>query len=601
MENFQFDKTSYNHIPHDPGVYKFFHASGTLLYVGKAKVLKNRVASYFKNKSLLNRKTQRLVSQINTIEVTIVNSEYDALLLENNLIKENQPKFNILLKDDKTFPFLIVTHERFPKIYPTRKVIPDKGTHFGPYTSARAMHKALDLISKLYHVRSCNLNLSEKNINSKKFKVCLEYHIGNCLGPCENLQSEVDYLNEIEQAKLILKGSIQPIKIRLKEDMNHAAGLLKFELAAEYKSKLQLLETFQSKSLIVNPSITDIDIVAILPGENISYVNFMKVEMGTIRASETVLIKSKLQEKINEILAYAVTTLQQKFNSHSATIISNFLFELPEINVVIPQKGDKKKLLDLSIKNALMFKKNHLRIKTKQNDDSNRTIRQLKKDLRLKSLPTIIECFDNSNIQGSHPTASMVYFKNGKPLKQQYRRYNIKTVIGPDDFSSMTEIIYRRYDRLSKEKKTFPDLIVVDGGKGQLNAACISLKKLGLYGKVPIIGIAKRLEEIYFPEDSIPIYLNKKSSTLKLLQFIRDEAHRFAITHHRNRRSNDSITSILDNIPGIGTKNKTALLKRFKTLSQIRTASISNLKDTIGNKLGIRVHNYLNKKKKESD
>ena len=597
MEHFQFNKTSYNHIPKDPGVYKFFHASGALLYVGKAKVLKNRVASYFTNKSLLNRKTQRLVSQINTIEVTIVNSEYDALLLENNLIKENQPKFNILLKDDKTFPFLVVTNERFPKIYATRKVVPDKGTHFGPYTSVRDMHKALDLISKLYHVRSCNLNLSEKNINNKKFKVCLEYHIGNCLGPCENLQTEVDYLNEIDQAMLILKGTIQPIKIRLKEEMNHAASLLKFEQAAEFKSKLQLLETFQSKSLIVNPNITDIDIVTILHGADISYVNFMKIEMGMIKASETVLIRSRLKEKAAEILAYAVPTLRQKFNSHSATIISNFLFELPEIDVIIPQIGDKKKLLDLSIKNAFMFKQNHLRIKTKQQDNSERTIRQLQRDLRLKSLPTVIECFDNSNIQGSHPTASMVYFKNGKPLKQEYRRYNIKTVIGPDDFSSMTEIIYRRYERLLKEKKTFPDLIVVDGGKGQLSAACISLKKLGLYGKVPIIGIAKRLEEIYFPEDSIPIYLSKKSSTLKLLQFIRDEAHRFAITHHRNIRSNDSITSILDNIPGIGTKKKTDLLTQFKTLSQIRTASISALTNTIGNRLGVRVHNYLNKKK----
>ena len=597
MEHFQFDKTSYNHIPKDPGVYKFFHASGTLLYVGKAKILKNRVASYFTNKNLLNRKTQRLVSQIDTIEVTIVNSEYDALLLENNLIKENQPKFNILLKDDKTFPFLVVTHERFPKIYATRKVVPDKGTHFGPYTSVRAMHKALDLISKLYHVRSCNLNLSEKNINNHKFKVCLEYHIGNCFGPCENLQSETDYLNEINQAKLILKGIIHPIKTRLKEDMNHSADLLKFELAAEYKSKLQLLETFQSKSLIVNPSITDIDIVTILTTEDISYVNFMKVEMGTIRASETVLIKSRLKEETDEILAYAVPVLRQKFNSHSATIISNFLFELPDINIIIPQIGDKKKLLDLSIKNAYMFKQNHLRIKTKQQDDSERTLRQLKEDLRLKSLPRIIECFDNSNIQGTHPTASMVYFKNGKPSKQQYRHYNIKTVIGPDDFSSMTEIIYRRYDRLLKEHKALPDLIVVDGGKGQLSAACISLKNLGIYGKIPIIGIAKRLEEIYFPEDSIPIYLSKKSSALKLLQFIRDEAHRFAIKHHRNIRSNDSITSILDDIPGIGTKNKTILLTKFKTLSQIRKASVTLLRDAIGNKLGLSVHNYLNKKK----
>jgi|TARA_B110000046_G_scaffold174047_1_gene197352 excinuclease ABC subunit C len=597
MEHFQFDKTSYNHIPKDPGVYKFFHASGTLLYVGKAKILKNRVASYFTNKNLLNRKTQRLVSQIDTIEVTIVNSEYDALLLENNLIKENQPKFNILLKDDKTFPFLVVTHERFPKIYATRKVVPDKGTHFGPYTSVRAMHKALDLISKLYHVRSCNLNLSEKNINNHKFKVCLEYHIGNCFGPCENLQSETDYLNEINQAKLILKGIIHPIKTRLKEDMNHSADLLKFELAAEYKSKLQLLETFQSKSLIVNPSITDIDIVTILTTEDISYVNFMKVEMGTIRASETVLIKSRLKEETDEILAYAVPVLRQKFNSHSATIISNFLFELPDINIIIPQIGDKKKLLDLSIKNAYMFKQNHLRIKTKQQDDSERTLRQLKEDLRLKSLPRVIECFDNSNIQGTHPTASMVYFKNGKPSKQQYRHYNIKTVIGPDDFSSMTEIIYRRYDRLLKEHKALPDLIVVDGGKGQLSAACISLKNLGIYGKIPIIGIAKRLEEIYFPEDSIPIYLSKKSSALKLLQFIRDEAHRFAIKHHRNIRSNDSITSILDDIPGIGTKNKTILLTKFKTLSQIRKASVTLLRDAIGNKLGLSVHNYLNKKK----
>ena len=597
MEHFQFDKTSYNHVPKDPGVYKFFNTTGTLLYVGKAKVLKNRVASYFTNKTLLNRKTQRLVSQIDTIEVTIVNSEYDALLLENNLIKENQPKFNILLKDDKTFPFLVVTNERFPKIYATRKVAPDKGTHFGPYTSVRAMHKALDLISKLYHVRSCNLNLSEKNINKQKFKVCLEYHIGNCLGPCENLQSETDYMNDIDQAKLILKGIISPIKTILKEDMSRSSSLLKFELAAEYKAKLQLLETFQSKSLIVNPSITDIDIVTILSGEDISYVNFMKVEMGTIRASETVLIKSRLKETTDEILAYAVPVLRQKFNSHSPTIISNLSFKLPNIMVIIPQIGDKKKLLDLSMKNSFMFKQNHLRIKTKQQDDSERTLRQLQQDLRLKSIPRVIECFDNSNIQGTHPTASMVYFKNGKPLKQQYRHYNIKTVIGPDDFSSMTEIIHRRYERLLTEDKALPDLIVVDGGKGQLSAACISLKNLGIYGKIPIIGIAKRLEEIYFPEDSIPIYLSKKSSALKLLQFIRDEAHRFAITHHRNIRSNDSITSILDDVPGIGPKNKTLLLTEFKTLSEIRKASIQLLTNAIGKKLALNVHNYLNKKK----
>ena len=597
MEHFQFDKTSYNHIPIEPGIYKFFHTSGTLLYVGKAKVLKNRVASYFTNKNLLNKKTQRLVSQIDTIEVTIVNSEYDALLLENNLIKENQPKFNILLKDDKTFPFLVVTHERFPKIYATRKVDPDKGTYFGPYTSVRAMHKALDLISKLYHVRSCNLNLSEKNISNLKFKVCLEYHIGNCLGPCEGLQSEKDYLKEIDQAKHILKGIIHPIKTRLKEDMNHSADLLKFELAAEYKSKLQLLETFQSKSLIVNPSITDIDIVTILSGEDISYLNFMKIEMGTIRASETVLIKSRLKEKTEEIMAYAVPVLRQKFNSHSPTIISNFIFSLSNINIIIPQIGDKKKLLDLSLKNAFMFKQNHLRIKTKQQEDSDRTLRQLQDDLRLKSIPRVIECFDNSNIQGNHPTSSMVYFKNGKPLKQQYRHYNIKTVIGPDDFSSMTEIIHRRYERLLTENKDLPDLIVIDGGKGQLSAACISLKNLGIYGKIPIIGIAKRLEEIYFPEDSIPIYLSKKSSALKLLQFIRDEAHRFAINHHRNIRSNDAITSILDDIPGIGPKNKTLLLTKFKTLSQIRKASVSVLTNAIGSKLALRLHNYFNKKK----
>ena len=430
-----------------------------------------------------------------------------------------------------------------------------------------------------------------------KFKVCLEYHIGNCLGPCEGLQTEKDYLKEIDQAKHILKGIIHPIKTRLKEDMNHSAGLLKFELAAEYKSKLQLLETFQSKSLIVNPSITDIDIVTILSGEDISYLNFMKVEMGTIRASETVLIKSRLKEKTEEIMAYAVPVLRQKFNSHSPTIISNFFFELTNINIIIPQIGDKKKLLDLSMKNAFMFKQNHLRIKTKQQDDSERTLRQLQDDLRLKSIPRVIECFDNSNIQGTHPTASMVYFKNGKPLKQQYRHYNIKTVIGPDDFSSMTEIIHRRYKRLLTENKNLPDLIVVDGGKGQLSAACISLKNLGIYGKIPIIGIAKRLEEIYFPEDSIPIYLSKKSSALKLLQFIRDEAHRFAITHHRNIRSNDSITSILDDVPGIGPKNKTLLLTEFKTLSEIRKASIQLLTNAIGKKLALNVHNYLNKKK----
>ena len=596
MEHFQFDRDSLKHIPKNPGIYKFFDPTGLLLYVGKAKSLKNRIASYFAQQNQHSRKTQKLVSEIKTIEVTVVDSEFDALLLENNLIKENQPKYNILLKDDKTFPFLVVTAERFPKIYSTRKINKNQGTHFGPYTSTRAMNNAIELVRKLYHIRTCNLNLSLDNIAQKKFKVCLEYHIGNCLGPCEDFQSEEDYLDDIQQVKLILKGNLQPIKILLKEKMMATAEKLHFEQAGQIKDKLALLETFHSKSLIVNHSQIDIDVVTIIYGDQTSYLNYMKVELGMIRASETVLVKTKLNETSQEILEYAVPILLTKFDSHNSTILSNTSFELTPVDIVLPQIGDKKKLIDLSLKNALLYKHEQLKHKEKIADQSDRILVTLQQDLRLKSIPRIIECFDNSNIQGTNPVASMVYFKNGKPLKQQYRHYNIKTVIGPDDFASMKEIVYRRYNKLILEKKMFPDLIVIDGGKGQLSASCEALKTLGIYGKIPIIGIAKRLEELYFPDDSVPLYINKKSESLKLLQLIRDEAHRFAISFHRDKRSAQSTISVLDEIPGIGEKTRNKLLNTYKTIANIKKLDTETLALLIGNKTAERVIEHLKKK-----
>ena len=583
MQSQKFAPEEYLNLPHQPGVYKFFDKDNVMIYVGKAKDLSKRVSNYFNKGGQSNRKTIRLVNEIKSIEIVIVNSEFDALLLENSLIKENQPKYNILLKDDKSFPSICIANERFPRIYSTRRIIPSKGEYFGPYTSVKAMNGVLDLLRKLYKIRTCNYLLSEENINKKKFKVCLEYHIGNCLGPCEGKQSEEDYLEDISSAREVLKGNLGLVKSNFQQRMSSASKELKFEVAQEYKTKLDLLHKFQSKSLIVNQKITDIDVAGILSDGDKIFINYMKIQHGAIRISETVETKKKLDEPLDEILQIVIFNLRNKFSSANTEILSNQQIPVwDDITMTMPKIGDKKKLVDLSVKNALFYKNEKRRIQESKTPPSQKILEQLKEDLRLQDLPKHIECFDNSNIQGTNPVASMVCFKQGKPSKNDYRKFNIKTVTGPDDFASMKEVVGRRYYRLVKENQPLPNLVIVDGGKGQLSSAVEALKSLGLYGKIPIVGIAKKLEEIYYPEDSIPLHISKKSPSLKLLQQLRDEAHRFAITFHRQKRSKGSVQSELDQIKGIGEKTKTVLLSEFKSVKRIREASMTDLSTLIG-------------------
>ncbi|MBK6265848.1 excinuclease ABC subunit C [Marivirga sp. S37H4] len=594
-----FKRDEFNLLPPSPGIYKFHNSEGIIIYVGKAKNLKNRVTSYFNNSKTHNRKTLKLVSEIQKIEISIVNSEFDALLLENSLIKELQPKYNILLKDDKTFPYLCVTNEPFPRIIATRNRNTRNGTYFGPYASVRAMNNVLELIRKLYTIRTCKLNLSNKNIQSGKFKVCLEYHIGNCKGPCEGFQNSADYQKDIELAEQILKGNLIIPKQYFREHMEISASELQFEEAQKYKNKLELLEKFQSKSLVVNPRLTNIDVCSIISEEKSAFLNYMRIKNGSIIATQTIEIKKKLEESDAEILLLAIIDLRNLYQSASPEILTNIGIEnIPaEFHFTTPQIGDKKKLVDMSLKNALFFKKEKLN----QNESSKikelRVIKQLQVDLQLKELPIRIECFDNSNLGGTNPVASMVHFKNGRPAKNEYRHYHIKTVVGPDDFASMTEIVGRRYGRLQKENLPLPNLIVIDGGKGQLNAACIAIKELGLYGEIPIIGIAKRLEEIYFPGDQFPLHISKKSESLKLLQRLRDEAHRFAITFHRNIRSKNTFVSDLEKISGIGEKTINELLTHFKSLRKIKDASFEELNRVVGsNKAEVLMKSFQHKK-----
>jgi excinuclease ABC subunit C len=568
-------------LPEDPGIYKFFDETEELIYVGKAKNIKKRVSNYFNKLSHLDNKTRRLVSQIRKIEFTIVNTEFDALLLENNLIKSHQPKYNILLKDDKTFPYIYITNERFPRLLSTRKYDPTQGIFYGPYTSVKAMNTVIELIRKLYYLRTCTYILSEKNIEEKKFKVCLEFHIGNCKGPCEGLVPEEEYNHNIHQIQNILKGNINYAKNFFKEKMNSLAENLEFEKAQQFKTKLDLLEKFQSTSVIVNPKITEVDVFTILSNDKIGVVNYLKILNGTIHQTKTLELKKKLEETDEELLQLAIINTREELKSESTEIISNIPVEFPSeaIHVTVPQIGDKKKLLDLSIKNIQYYLE---KISEAKEPKENRILLTLQKDLQLKELPDHIECFDNSNIQGTNPVAAMVCFKNGKASKKDYRHFNIKTVIGPNDFDSMREIVHRRYKRVLEENLPLPKLIIIDGGKGQLGAAREALNGLGLYGKVPIIGIAKRLEEIYYPEDSDPLYIGKKSESLMLIQQIRDEAHRFAITFHRQKRSKNSIQSQLEKIPGIGPKTFEQLLQTFKTISNIKNASLEELEKEVG-------------------
>jgi excinuclease ABC subunit C len=568
-------------LPDSPGVYRFYNEENVLIYVGKAKNIKKRVSSYF-NKGLgLNRKTQRLVSEIQAIEYTVADSEFDALLMENNFIKQNQPKYNILLKDDKTFPYICILNERFPRIIYTRKYLPDQGDYFGPYSSVVAMKNVLELVRKLYSIRTCSLALSEENIALGKFKVCLEYHIGNCKGPCVAQQLEANYLEEIEQARNIFKGNVSIVYQYFKKRMQEASAGLEFEKAQRYKDRLHTLERFQSKSMVVNRDITDIDVLTISSIPEYAYINYLQIKEGAIVYSKTVEVKKKLDESDEDLLSFAAQELRLGDNN---VILSNVPITIldEDIENVIPKIGDKKKLISLSVRNALEMKKDREIMREGKKSKQLEVLSILQKDLQLTSLPLVIECFDNSNFQGTTPVASMVRFANGKPDKKNYRHFNIKTVIGANDFASMQEIVGRRYKRILEEAGPLPDLILIDGGKGQLGSACDALKELGLYGKIPIVGIAKKLEEIYYPEDPIPLHINKKSPGLLLLQHVRDEAHRFAITFHRQKRSKATIKTEIVELHGIGRQTADKLLKHFKSIKKIKEAPMEELVTLVG-------------------
>lgn len=598
MNATSYSPAAYGQLPDLPGVYKYYNAEGVLIYVGKAKSLRKRVASYFVKSTGLNHKTRRMVREIQRIEFTLVNSEFDALLLENNLIKHTQPKYNILLKDDKTYPYLLLTNEHFPSIFPTRKVIPSRGTYFGPFASVKAMKNVLELIRTLFTIRTCKLDLSPNKIAEGRYKVCLEYHIGNCLGPCEGLHAEGDYLKDIEQAKNILKGNLGVAKAFFKARMQEAAESMAYELAHRYKEKLDLLEKYQAKSLVTSPSVTSLDIFSIVTDEKHAYVNYLKIKHGAIHLTKTVELKKKLDESDAELLITAIVRLRDQFQSESIEIITNIAPEeqIEGLQINVPKIGDKRKLVELSLKNAIYYKNEKALAAGEVKDKKNRVLEQLQQDLSLKDLPVHIECFDNSNIQGTNPVASMVCFINGKPANKEYRHYHIKTVEGPNDFASMEEIVTRRYKRLLEEEKPLPQLIVIDGGKGQLSSAVQALRNLGIYGQVPVIGIAKRLEEIYFPADPYPLHIDKKSESLRLLQRIRDEAHRFAITFHRNVRSKNAFHTELTTIEGIGQRTAEKLLQHFKSFKKIKEASITELADVVGKSKAEKLNQIIKEK-----
>lgn len=573
-------------LPDNPGVYQYFDSNNKIIYVGKAKNLKKRVQSYFRADANHYGKTKVLVKNIVSLQYIIVNTELDALLLENTLIKEHQPRYNILLKDDKTYPWICIKKENFPRVFTTRKVIQDGSFYFGPYPSGRMMGTILTLVKQLFKIRNCSLPLSANNIDKKKFRVCLEFHIGNCKGPCEGLQNEEDYNLQISEIKSILKGQVQQVVRRLKESMQDAAAHYRFEEAQQLKMKLEALENYQSRSVVVSPVIDDVDVIALLNDEDTAYANFMRVVKGAVIQSFTIEMKKRLDETESELLGNAYADFLNRFGLVSKEIILPFEpdFDLPGLQMTIPQRGDKKKLLELAFSNAEAFKREKIKQANLVDPErhSNRILEKMMKDFRMKELPRHIECFDNSNIQGNFAVAAMTVFKNLKPSKKDYRHFNIKTVEGPDDFASMEEVVYRRYKRAVEENEALPQLIVIDGGKGQLSSAVYSLQQLGLIGKVTIVGIAKKLEEIYFPGDSVPLYIDKKSESLKIIQQIRDEAHRFGITHHRNKRSKGTIKTGLTEIPGIGEALSTELLRVFKSVKKIKEAEESEIAKIVG-------------------
>ena len=585
-------------LPESPGVYQYFDQEDKILYVGKAKNLKKRVSSYFTKQHDYG-KTKVLVKKIKRIEFVVVDTETDALLLENNLIKKYQPRYNILLKDDKSYPWICIKKEAFPRVFMTRNVIKDGSQYYGPYTSVKTVRILLDLIKELYPLRTCNYDLSTENIESGKYKVCLEYHLGNCLGPCEGLQGVSEYEEQIKAIRQIIRGNFKESIEHFKKKMLEFSTNMEFEQAQLFKDKLTHLEAYQAKSTVVNPSISDVDVFSVISDDSYAYVNFFKVMNGSIIQSHTTEIKKKLEETDQEILELAVFELRNRFKSRTKTVYLPHELELgKDIRVVVPKMGDKKKLVDLSMRNAKYFRQERFKqVKIVDPDrHANRILEQLKSDLRLKVLPRHIECFDNSNIQGAYPVAACVVFKNAKPSKKDYRHFNIKTVIGPDDFASMEEVVYRRYRRLLDEDQELPQLVVIDGGKGQLSSSLKALERLGLRGKIAIIGIAKRLEEIYYPGDSIPLYLDKSSESLKLIQYMRNEAHRFGITFHRNKRSKSAIGSSLSSIPGIGDKTVVKLLKDLKTVGAVKKSNLSTLESSVGKSKAQVIFNYFNPK-----
>jgi len=573
-------------LPNNPGVYQYYDKDGTIIYIGKAKNLKKRVHSYFNKDTSLTGKVRLLVSKIADIRWIVVDSESDALLLENNLIKEYQPRYNIMLKDDKTYPWICIKKEPFPRVFPTRNLIKDGSEYFGPYASVKMMHTLLDLIRQLYPLRNCNLNLSQPNIQSGKFKVCLEYHIGNCLGPCEGYQSEEDYLQTIQGIRSIIKGNIGMVKNQLVALMKQYAEEFAFEKAHILKEKIELLDRYQSKSLVVNPSINNVDVFSIIEDEHSAYVNFVKVASGAIIQSHTVEIKKKLDETTEELLTAAISDLHPRFSSGAKEIILPLMpdFRLPDINYTVPKIGDKKQLLELSERNAKYYQLDKQKQKELVDPErrTNRLLETIRKDLNLSQLPLHMECFDNSNTQGTFPVAALVVFRHARPEKKDYRHFNIKTVEGPNDFASMEEVVFRRYSRMLAEGQSLPQLVIVDGGKGQLSSAMISIEKLKLQDKIQLIGIAKRLEELYFPGDPTPLHLDKKSETLKVIQQMRDEAHRFGITHHRKLREKGTIKTSLSEIEGIGPATAQALLRKFKSVKNIKLTPLHELEAEVG-------------------
>ncbi len=583
-------------LPENPGVYQYYDKEGKILYVGKAKNLRKRVSSYF-NKIHDTARTNVMVKKIVTIKHIVVPSETDALLLENNLIKKYQPRYNVLLRDDKSYPWICIKKEPFSRIFSTRRMVKDGSDYFGPYTSFKTVHTILDLIKELYPLRTCNYDLSEKNIDSGKFKVCLEYHIGNCKGPCEGHESLKNYQSEVEAIREILKGNFKESLKDFKEKMFLLASEMHFEEAQKLKEKIEVLENYQSRSMVANPKINNIDVFSIVSDEGAAYVNFLQIAHGSIIRSHTLELKKKLDESDEELLELAIVELRERFKLLSREIIVPFPVEVGEnVKVTVPQLGDKKQILELSIRNAKFYRMDQLKQLQIVDPDrhTNRIMGQMKKDLRLPVEPRHIECFDNSNIQGTNPVAACVVFKDGKPSKKDYRHFNIKTVEGPDDFASMEEVVYRRYKRLLDENEPLPQLIIIDGGKGQLSSALKSLEALDLRGKIAIIGIAKRLEELFYPGDSAPLYLDKKSETLKVIQYLRNEAHRFGITHHRDRRSKTALNSSMETIPGIGEKTMQALILHFKSVKRLKLATEKEIAEVIGVSKAKKIFNFYN-------